>query len=106
VGRRSPCRVGTYGVDVAAFEREVVPLLDVRRGDVDLFVADEVGKMECFSAASCAAVERLLDDPRPIWGTIALGGPDVELPEVTPANREGLAGEIVARLRRWLNSVN
>jgi nucleoside-triphosphatase len=66
-------------------------------------LVDEVGKMECFSAAFCAAVERLL-------GTIALRGsafvqvvrgqPDVELVEVTPANREELVGEVVLSLGR------
>jgi nucleoside-triphosphatase len=115
VDRRSACRVGPYGVDAAAFEREIVPLLDVRRTDVDLFVVDEVGKMECFSAAFRAAVERLLDDPRPLLGTIALRGPafieavrgrpDVELVEVTVGSRDVLVGEIVARLQRWLESV-
>lgn len=75
VERRSPYRVGAYGVDVAAFEHLVVPVLDTRRTDVDLYVVDEVGKMECFSAAFRAAVERLLDDTRPLLGTIALQGP-------------------------------
>jgi nucleoside-triphosphatase len=113
VDRRSPHRVGAYGVDVAAFEREAVPALDLCRGDVQLFVVDEIGKMECFSAAFRAAVERLLADERPVLGTIALRGPafveqvrgrpDVELVEVTPANREALPGLLAARLREWLD---
>jgi len=109
IGRPGPPRVGAYGVDVAAFEREIVPALDVRRREVELFVVDEIGKMECFSAAFCAAVERLLEDGRPLLGTIALRGPgliervrrrpDVELIEVTTTNRATLPAELAKRLR-------
>ncbi|MBN1954314.1 MAG: nucleoside triphosphatase [Anaerolineae bacterium] len=112
VEKRSPYRVGKYGVDVAAFERAIVPLLDVRRRDVDLFVVDEIGKMECFAATFVAAVEQLLADPRPFLGTIALRGPaviatvrgrpDVVLREVTRDNRDALVDEIVAQVRAWL----
>jgi len=68
--------------------------------------------MECYSATFRAAVERLLDDRRPLLGTVALRGPafveavrgrpDVELMEVTLANREKLVGGLSARLRQWL----
>ncbi len=112
VSSRSRQRVGAYGVERATFEREIVPLLDVRRTDVDLFVVDEIGKMECFSSAFCAAVERLLDDARPVLGTIALRGPacverirgrpDVQLVEVTFGNRTTLPNQLAARLRQWL----
>jgi len=108
---RSSYRVGTYGVDVAAFEREIVPALEAGR-PMDLFVVDEIGKMECFSPAFRAAVLRLLEDPRPLLGTIALRGPafveavrgrpDVKLVEVTFASREGLPALLAARLREWL----
>lgn len=110
--RRSPYRVGAYGVDVGAFEREIVPALAVQQRDVDLFVVDEIGKMECFSPAFCAAVERLLDGPRPLLGTIARRGPafvemmrrrpDVDLVEVTAANREALPAQLAVRLQEWL----
>jgi nucleoside-triphosphatase THEP1 len=72
------------------------------------------GRTEGFSAAFRVAVERLLDDPRPALGTIALHGPafvevvrgrpDVELVEVTPGNREDLVGEVGAWLRRGHNN--
>jgi nucleoside-triphosphatase len=106
---RSRHRVSRYGVDVPGFEREIVAGLDPRR-QADVFVVDEIGKMECFSEAFCAAIERLLDDPRPLLGTIALRGPafiqqvrrrtDVELIEVTRANRQALPETIAA----WLSS--
>ena len=112
VEKRTPYRVGKYGVDVAAFEHEIVPLLDVQRRDVDLFVVDEIGKMECFAPAFVAAMEELLADPRPLLGTIALRGPafiatvrgrpDVLLREVTRANCDTLVEEIAAQVREWL----
>ena len=112
VQRRSPYRVGAYGVDVAAFEREIVPALSAERGEVELFVVDEIGKMECFSPAFRAAVERLLEDPRPLLGTIALRGtpfieqvrarPDVQLIEVTAANRDSLPQQLARRVQEWL----
>ncbi|MGB9723369.1 MAG: nucleoside-triphosphatase [Chloroflexia bacterium] len=107
-----PYRVSAYGVDVAAFERAILPLLDPRREEVELFIVDEIGKMECFSTLFQRLVRQLLDDPRPLLGSIALRGPalieevrrrpDVELVEVTPANRSGLPEEILRRLRPWL----
>ncbi len=110
--QRSPHRVGAYGVDVEAFERDIVPELDAGDPAARLFVVDEIGKMECFSAAFRAAVLRLLADERPLLGTVALHGPafvqevrgrpDVEVIELTLSNREALPAQIAARLRAWL----
>lgn len=49
VNIKTPFSVGRYRVDVAAFEKEVVPVLDPLRADTSLFVIDEIGKMECMS---------------------------------------------------------
>jgi len=46
---KSPHRVGKYGVDIESFDREAVSVLAPDASDVDLFVIDEIGKMECFS---------------------------------------------------------
>lgn len=101
-------RVGRYGVDVAAFERVALPSLVAGR-QTQLVVIDEIGKMECFSGAFREAVVRALDADTPVLATIALRGDgfverlkargDVALIEITPANRDGLVGELVARLR-------
>jgi len=106
-----PQRVSKYGVDVAGFEREIVPHVDpAARPEADLIVVDEIGKMECFSSAFQAAVRGALDSPLPLLGTIASfgggfiaqvrGRPDVELIEVTAANRERLPAQLAARLRQ------
>ncbi len=112
VERAGPWRVGAYGVDVAAFEQVILPFLDPRLEEVELFVIDEIGKMECFSTLFQTRVRQLLDDPRPLLGSIALRGPalieevrrrpDVELVEVTLTNRAGLPEEIASRLQHWL----
>ena len=56
-------------VDVAAFERTVLPELE-RRADVLLI--DEIGKMECFSARFVQAVRELLNGNVPLVATVAL----------------------------------
>jgi nucleoside-triphosphatase len=109
VDTRSGCRVGRYGVDVAGFERDIVSSIEMglARG-VELIVIDEIGKMECFSLTFVEATRRALDSPVAVLGTIArLGGgfiaevrarSDVELVDVTRANRDQLPAELAARL--------
>ncbi|KAH9615023.1 hypothetical protein KSS87_020622 [Heliosperma pusillum] len=61
--------VGKYYVDVASFERVVLPELQIHE-DTDLFVIDEVGKMELYSSSFLPAVLRLLDSNIPILASI------------------------------------
>jgi nucleoside-triphosphatase len=108
VRSRSPVRVGRYGVE----SERLIPLVEetlVRpSGSVDVFLIDEIGKMECSCPAFTAAMRRVLDGPVPVLATIALKGsgfisevkarPDVRIIEVTPGNREDLP----ERLATWL----
>ncbi len=71
---KSRCKVGRYGVDIAGFERSVVPVLDVERSDVELFVIDEIGKMECFSEKFITAVRRLFASQKCVLATVAQKG--------------------------------
>lgn len=106
-GVRGP-RVGRYVVDVASFEAVSLPALELREG-VDLYVIDEIGKMECHSSAFQDAVRRLFASEAAILATVAGQGaglvaevkqaPGVELFEITRDNRDQLPGEIFARLR-------
>ena len=104
--------VGRYGVDVAAFEALVLPELEGRGGAVDLFVLDEIGKMECLSPGFQEAVWRLLEGPVPLLGTIPLQGggpfiervrarPDVALWPVTPSNRDALPRQLLEQFSVW-----
>ncbi|MHC4617752.1 MAG: NTPase [Planctomycetota bacterium] len=66
--------VGKYGVDIAAFEKNVVPVLDPGQTDAQLFVIDEIGKMECFSEKFTNAVRRLFESDRAVLAAVAQKG--------------------------------
>jgi nucleoside-triphosphatase len=101
-----PARVGRYGVDLAVVDH-LATLLDPGRA-VDVWLVDEIGKMECLSRAFVAAVQALLEGPAPVVATIALRGAgaidaikrrsNATLWTVTRATRDALPGQVVA----WL----
>ncbi len=103
-----PVRVGRYGVDVKAIEAIAAASL-VPDPAVDLYVVDEIGKMECLSEAFVAAMRVLLDSERRVLATIARRGGgfidqvkrrgDTELWEVTVRNRERLPERVLAWVR-------
>src|SRR5262249_24678581 len=77
-------------------------------GEVDVYIIDEIGKMECLSPAFVRAVRRVLDGTVPVLATVALKGggfigevkarTDVGLVEVSPANRDGLPAQVATGL--------
>lgn len=105
----SNLRVGKYGVNPAALAPLIASELRRPPAAVDLFVVDEIGTMECYSADFVAAVRRLLEATSPLLATVTLrqGGfpgevkarPDVELFFVSPANRDRLPAELAATIR-------
>ncbi len=102
---KSRFKVGKYGVDITGFEESVVPILDVEQTDVELFVIDEIGKMECFSEKFVAAVRRLFASEKSVLATVAQKGaglisevknyPNTELFNLTSAGREKAVAEIL-----------
>jgi nucleoside-triphosphatase len=92
-------RVGRYGVDVDAL-RGVVSAAMAYDESTDVYLIDEIGKMECFSREFVEATETLLSRKTPLVATIARKGggfiagvkkrPDIELWEVTRGNRDQL----------------
>lgn len=104
---KSRHRVGRYGVEPTA----LAPLVEAELGRpadaVDLFIVDEIGRMELFCPMFVDAVRRVLDGPVPVLATVAMkdgglieevkGSQDMRLIEVTGANRDGLPAE----LERW-----
>jgi nucleoside-triphosphatase len=107
VSFKSRFRVSKYGVDVAGFER----FLDSQRflmQDSDLFLIDEIGKMECFSEKFLRLVTAILDSEIPVVATIASKGggfiatvkarSDVVLMELTQTNRDALLAEVLNHL--------
>ncbi len=105
---KGPYRVSKYGVDVESFDREAVSVLNPDATEVDLFVIDEIGKIECFSDKFVDAVRRLLDSGRSILATVAQKGsglireakshPGIKLLHLTPANRDEVTQEIIDKL--------
>ena len=103
----SPHQVGKYGVDVSAVDAIAEATLAPHRAE--LFLIDEIGKMECLSIAFVEAVHRLLAANRLIVASVALKGgglieevkrlPGAFLREVTAQNRDRLPREVI----QWAN---
>jgi nucleoside-triphosphatase len=100
-----PPRVGKYGVDLEALERVALPALDQRS---DVLVIDELGKMELHSQALCDAVTAAMQKEGNVVATVqATAHPftdelksrdDVNVIQVTRANRDELRDRVVATL--------
>jgi len=101
---KGPFRVGKYGVDVAGFQKAAVPALDFEHTDADLFILDEIGKMECLSDKFVTAVRRLLASETPVMATVAQKGPGLiyevknfpktKLFKLTHQNRDKIITEV------------
>ncbi|KAL5984330.1 hypothetical protein ACLOJK_018434 [Asimina triloba] len=63
--------VGKYKVDIASFESLALPELQIKE-DTDLFIIDEVGKMELFSSSFFPAVLKILESNIPLLATIPI----------------------------------
>ena len=106
VGIRGRSQVGKYGVDVSVVDDLARTTLDPR--DADVYLVDEIGKMECLSPRFVAALRALLDAGRPVVATVAQRGegfiaevkrrPDAECWQVTTTNRDGIPERVV----QWL----
>ncbi len=109
VGISSQHRVSRYGVDLAALDRFVDSALDPAARP-DVFLVDEIGKMECLSPRFVSAIERICDGEIPLVATVAERGsgliervkrrPGAVLWTMTRANRDGMP----QRVLRWLGS--
>ena len=107
-----PRRVGKYGVDVAAID-ELAHQTLADDPDVELFIVDEVSKMECLSETFVSRFRRLLDRERPIVATVAEHGAgliseikgrrDCALRQVALDNREALPEKIASWIRTHLH---
>jgi nucleoside-triphosphatase len=105
-------RVSKYGVDIAGIDAAIASALALDT-DVDLYLADEIGKMECLSASFVTAMEKLFDYGKPLVATISKEGsgfieqvkrrPDALMWEVTHANRDKLPQQVLYWLIPFLN---
>jgi len=110
---RSDHRVGRYGVDVNGFEA-FLDSLDLTHSDADVLVIDEIGKMECHSGKFKHLITSLLDSEKSLVATISLRGeglisqikrrPDVQILELSAANRECLMIEVANSVRNLIDN--
>jgi nucleoside-triphosphatase len=108
LGTQKPT-VGKYSVHVEEFESLVLTLLNPVSQRVDLYVIDEIGKMELFSRLFRTRMIELLAQPTNILATITKRGDgfidqikrrsDVEIIEVTPKNRDELPEELARKIK-------
>jgi nucleoside-triphosphatase len=109
IHHKSWVSVGRYGVDVLGFEKLVLPELQRDPNTVDLFLIDEIGKMECFCPRFVEAMNALLALDAPLVATVSLHGKgliqdiklrdDVDIITVNPQNRDTLPKLILNRFR-------
>ncbi|KAJ9540845.1 hypothetical protein OSB04_027351 [Centaurea solstitialis] len=107
--------VGRYKVDVASFESLALPELQIKE-DTDLFVIDEVGKMELFSSLFFPAVLRVLESNKPFLATVPVPKAGRDIPAVarlknhpgaavftlTTSNRDAMKDRIYTELMEKL----
>ncbi|PIA56854.1 hypothetical protein AQUCO_00700898v1 [Aquilegia coerulea] len=112
--RRWPT-VGKYRVDIASFESLAIPELQVKE-ETDLFIIDEVGKMELFSSSFFPAVLEVLGSNIPLLASIPIPKFGRDIPEVarlrnrpgatiftlSPSNRNDVKEEIYNQLLELL----
>ena len=109
---RSGTRIGPYVVELESFEALVLPLLERMLSHPRPVLIDEIGKMECLSAAFRSHVWRVLEEGPPAIATVPLGGstpflrtlkerPDIELLEVTALERDKLPEMLRKAILDW-----
>lgn len=101
-------RVSKYGVDRDAIEN-VVKHLQESELNTELWLIDEIGKMESLSPIFRSFIEKIIGSPVPVIATIALAGGhwieglknrnDVQLFELTKNNREAAMNSILYRIK-------
>ena len=106
----SPVLVGRYGVETDRLLPVIEEELLRPPGTVDAYLIDEIGKMECHCPQFVATMKRLLGEPIPVVSTVALRGGgfiaeikqrhDVQIVEVTPANRQSLPEQIATWIKQ------
>lgn len=113
VRSHSPIRVGRYGVEPTTLVPIVQAELNTQE-EVDIFIVDEIGKMELHCAAFVETMRQLLAGPIPVLATVALRGSGliaevkslsgVQVIEVNTGNRDELPDLLSAWIRQRCSS--
>ncbi len=111
VNFQTPQRIGRYRLDVQTIDRLVRSALRLEQ-NIDVYLVDEIGKMECLSKVFIACMRSVLDSGKPVVAAVAKKGEDFisEVKrrgdsvtwEVTRQNRDALPDSIFAWINRKL----
>jgi nucleoside-triphosphatase len=107
LGTRKPT-VGKYSIHIEEFEELVLHYLDTIATPADLYIIDEIGKMELLSGRFRSKVLELLGQPINLLATLSKKGNglieqikrgrDAEIIEVTRRNRDELPEELLRKI--------
>jgi nucleoside-triphosphatase len=107
-------KIGRYTVHVGDFEELALSRIDMEMTPAELYVIDEIGRMELESKRFRTSIIELLARPSNLLATVAKRGKgfldqikvrnDIELIEVTKENRDELPGTIAERIVNLLHS--
>ncbi len=113
-GGKGP-RVGRYVVRIEEFESVALPRIDPEKSPAELYVIDEIGKMELMSKKFRESIISLLAQQSNLLATVAVRGKgfldqvkgrnDVELVEVTKENRDLLPETMTVKIIRKLKGL-
>ncbi len=102
-----PHRMSGFGINIEGFEQLVLPQLKIAK-EVDLYIIDEIGRMECLSRKFCEQVKQILNSPIPLIATLAgseipeifrlKNRKDVSVLQVTPKNKDDLWKNVLLEL--------
>jgi nucleoside-triphosphatase len=106
--RKKPT-LGKYSIHVETFEKLVLLQLDPVTTPADLYIIDEIGKMELLSRQFRTRIVELLAQPTNLLATITKKRnvftdqikrrSDLEIVEVTRKNRDELPDELARRIK-------
>lgn len=115
VGTGRDPKVGRYTVHVDEFEGLILSRIDPGKTPADLYVIDEIGKMELKSGKFQKSIADLLAGPSNLLATVAKKGngfldqikerSDIELINVTKENRDKLPEAIARRIIKEIKGV-
>lgn len=115
VDRGRPPTVGKYTIHVEEFERLALPQIEMDPARADLYVIDEIGRMELLSQKFRQSLIELMARPSNLLATIALKGKgfieqlkgrnDIDLIQVTRGNRDQLPQKIADAFLKNLETI-
>jgi len=109
VNSSSELRLRRYGIELAGLEN-IVEQEFLGSAAPQLFVIDEIGKIELYSRLFIETVQTILDGKIPVLGTVAIRGDglirdvrqrqDIDVIDVTESNRDILPHTIIGQIAK------